>query len=95
MGWRPDVSRQDVVADRRIVRPGFTNQVDFHRADLGVGGCLRFPEDLLAHGQVETVRFEVGDDARFRFRARAARLIPLKCHTWPPSVASQEVRSSL
>jgi hypothetical protein len=53
---------------------------------------LSIPEDLLAHGQVEPVPFEVGDDARFRFRARAARWIPLKCHTWPPSVASKEVR---
>jgi hypothetical protein len=40
----------EVVADLRIVRARFEDELLFLIADLRIGGCLAFPEDLFANG---------------------------------------------
>ena len=60
---------RQVVADRRIVRAVLTNQFDLHCVHFGVGGGVRFPQNLFAYGQVEAVLSKVGSYALLGARA--------------------------
>src|SRR4029077_18460160 len=60
-----------VVTDR-IVGTGLADKFLLHSADLSVSGCVRFPQDLFAHGEVEPLVCVFGGDPLLGFVAGTA-----------------------